>query len=38
MPEAKKFNKALMADFESVKDTVSAIRTVRKEKGIPNKG
>ena len=37
MPEAKKYNKDLMADFESVKETVSAIRTVRKEKGIPNK-
>ena len=37
MPEAKKFNKTLLADFESVKETVSAIRTVRKDKGIPNK-
>ena len=37
MPEAKKFNKELIADFESVKETVSAVRTVRKEKGIPNK-
>jgi len=37
IPEAKKFNKTLIADFESVKQTVSAIRTVRKEKGIPNK-
>ena len=37
MPEAKKFNKDLLADFESVKETVSAVRTVRKEKGIPNK-
>ena len=37
MPEGKKFNKVLLADFESVKETVSAIRTVRKEKGIPNK-
>jgi valyl-tRNA synthetase len=37
MPEAKKFNKALIADFESVKETVSAIRTVRKDKGISNR-
>ncbi len=36
MPEGKKFNKALLADFESVKETVSAIRSVRKDKGIPN--
>jgi len=35
MPEAKKFNKAIIADFESVKEIVSAIRTVRKDKGIP---
>jgi len=37
MPEAKKFNKDLIADFESVKETISAVRTVRKEKDIPNK-
>ena len=35
MPEAKKFNKELIADFESVKETVSAVRTVRRNKGIP---
>ena len=35
MPEAKKFNKELINDFESVKETVSAIRTLRKVKGIP---
>jgi valyl-tRNA synthetase len=37
MPEAKKFNKELIAGFESVKDTVSAVRSVRKDKEIPNK-
>jgi valyl-tRNA synthetase len=37
MPEAKKFNKALITGFESVKDTISALRTLRKEKNIPNK-
>jgi valyl-tRNA synthetase len=37
MPEAKKFNKELLSGFESVKETVSAVRTVRKSKSIPNK-
>jgi valyl-tRNA synthetase len=37
MPEAKKFNKELITGFESVKETVSAVRTVRKDKEIPNK-
>ncbi len=37
MPEAKKYNKDLITDFESVKETVSAVRTVRKEKGIPGR-
>ena len=37
MPEAKKFNKDLIAGFESVKETISAVRTVRKDKEIPNK-
>ena len=35
LPEAKKFNKDLIADFESVKETVSAVRTIRRNKGIP---
>jgi len=35
LPEAKKFNKELLADFESVKEIISAVRTVRKNKGIP---
>jgi valyl-tRNA synthetase len=37
MPEAKTFNKDIIADFESVKETISAVRTVRKEKDIHNK-
>jgi valyl-tRNA synthetase len=37
MPEAKKFRKDLIGRFEDVKETVSAIRTVRKNKNIPNK-
>jgi valyl-tRNA synthetase len=37
MPEAKKFNKDLITGFESVKETVSAVRTVRKDKDIANK-
>ena len=37
MPEAKKFNKDLVNNFESVKETISAIRTVRKNKNVPNK-
>jgi valyl-tRNA synthetase len=37
MPEAKKFNKELVTGFELVKETVTAVRSVRKDKGIPNK-
>jgi len=37
MPEAKKFNKEFITNFEAIKETVSAVRTVRKEKDIPNK-
>jgi valyl-tRNA synthetase len=37
MPEAKRFNKELLASFEGIMETVSAVRTVRKEKDIPNK-
>jgi len=37
MPEAKKYNKEMVAGFEIVKETVSAIRAVRKNKDIPNK-
>ena len=37
MPETKKYNKEMVAGFEIVKETVSAIRAVRKNKDIPNK-
>lgn len=37
MPEAKRYNRDLLASFESIKETVSAVRTLRKEKDIPNK-
>jgi len=37
MPEASKFNIQMVESFESVKETISAIRTVRKSKDIPNK-
>lgn len=37
MPEAKKFNKNLISGFESIKETISAVRTIRKNKNIPNK-
>jgi valyl-tRNA synthetase len=37
MPEAKKFNKDLITSFESVKETISAIRTIRKSKNIHSK-
>jgi len=36
MPVVHKFDKNLVARFEIVKETISAIRTVRKEKQIPN--
>jgi valyl-tRNA synthetase len=35
LPEAKKYNKEIVADFLMIKDTVSTIRNIRKEKGIP---
>jgi valyl-tRNA synthetase len=37
MPESKKFNKEMVVRFEAVKETISAVRTVRKNKNIPNK-
>ncbi len=37
MPEAMNFDKKLIESFESVKETISAIRTVRKSKEIPVK-
>jgi valyl-tRNA synthetase len=35
MPEHKKFNRKLVESFETVKEIISAVRTVRKEKEIP---
>jgi valyl-tRNA synthetase len=37
LPEAKKYNKELIAAFESIKETVGGIRNVRKERNIPMK-
>ena len=37
MPDAKRYNKELISDFEYIKETVTAIRSVRKSKEIPNK-
>jgi valyl-tRNA synthetase len=37
MPEVKKYKKELLSRFEVVKETVTAIRSVRKEREIPNK-
>jgi valyl-tRNA synthetase len=37
LPEVKKYNKNLIIRFESIKETISAVRTVRKSKDIPNK-
>ncbi len=37
LPEVKRFDRNLVAGFESVKETISAVRTVRKDKNIPNK-
>jgi len=37
MPEPKRYNKELAARFETVKEIISSVRTVRKERDIPNK-
>jgi valyl-tRNA synthetase len=37
MPEHKKYNKLLVGKFETTKEVISSIRTVRKEKNIPQK-
>ena len=37
MPEVKKFNKEFVSVFEAAKDVISAVRTVRKNKEIPQK-
>jgi valyl-tRNA synthetase len=35
IPSAKKYNKDLIARFETIKETISSVRTVRKEKDLP---
>jgi valyl-tRNA synthetase len=37
IPEAKKFDKEIVTGFETVKETISAVRTVRKDKDISNR-
>jgi valyl-tRNA synthetase len=37
MPVSKKYDRELVAGFEIIKETVSSVRSVRKEKGIQNK-
>ena len=37
MPESKKYNKDLVAGFEIMKEIISAVRTVRKDKEVPLK-
>lgn len=37
MPENSKYDKKMVAGFESIKEIVSAVRTVRKSKEIPQK-
>ncbi|WP_073171321.1 valine--tRNA ligase [Tangfeifania diversioriginum] len=37
MPEAKKYDTGMLAAFENVKEAISGIRNIRKEKNIPNK-
>lgn len=37
IPKAQDYDKELVAGFENVKETISAVRSVRKDKDIPNK-
>jgi valyl-tRNA synthetase len=37
LPESKKYNSAMISEFEKVKETISGVRTVRKDKDIPNR-
>jgi valyl-tRNA synthetase len=37
LPEEKKINKDLISRFESVKETISSVRTISKNKNVPNK-
>ncbi|MDD2380492.1 MAG: valine--tRNA ligase [Mariniphaga sp.] len=36
-PEVKQYNPKLLEAFENIKETISGIRNIRKEKNIPNK-
>jgi len=38
MPESKRYKKELTARFDVIKEIVSSVRSVRKEKNLPNKG
>ena len=37
LPEVADYDKSLIADFETLKEVVAGIRTIRKQKQIPNK-
>ena len=37
MPEAAPYNEALLTDMEQVKEVVSAVRNVRKQRNLPNR-
>jgi valyl-tRNA synthetase len=37
MPEMKTYNKKLVEGFEKVKEVITSIRSIRKDKNIPNK-
>jgi len=37
LPEAEQYDKAMLSSFENIKETISGIRNIRKEKNIPNK-
>jgi valyl-tRNA synthetase len=37
IPKAKKYSKEMVNGFETMKETISAVRSVRKDKDIPNK-
>ena len=37
MPEAKKHNKEIVSGFENTKEIVSSVRSIRKEREIPNR-
>lgn len=37
LPEAKPYDKSVVTDFETLKETIAGIRTIRKQKNIPQK-